>query len=595
VRSRSVTLAMAAILVGFAIYAALFIAQTSFVVEGARYFVLFDDAMVSMRYAAHLAHGVGLAWNPAGDPVEGYSNPLWMLYMAAWHLLPLPPETMSLAIQLSGAAALLLNLYVVFRMGLRFFGGAAVAVSSALLTAFYLPLNNWSLQGMEVGVLTLLVSAAVYGALDGLATGRGWPAVYALLGLGVLVRLDMLVLFVAMAAFLVVADQRRRGSHLAYGLAALLLSLAPQTAFRLWYFGDPLPNTYYLKMVGYPPLPRMLRGLHVFVTFMQSANLLLFAAPAALALLRRRREVLLLAWVFCTQAAYSIYVGGDAWEWWGGANRYVSPVMPAFFILLCYSLWLYLTEVRLPVAARLVDLALLVALLVAHAIANVWGFYGASLLPWMVGTVAAWLAMRLVIKLAGRGKEPGPAAPPRYAPHAMAVLVVLALLNVNAIHPGSIIGELPLLARPLHTKENAEFVNRARVIEQITTPQAGIAITWAGIVPYLVERQYVDLLGKNDGLIAREPMKELPLYPGQDRFFPGHMKWDYNYSIGARQPDVVVDLWPPLGTSAPPEFQAVLSDAHRYLDADYTTVQLRGFTFYLRKGSAYIRWDAVGQ
>ena len=43
---------------------------------------------------------------------------------------------------------------------------------------------------------------------------------------------------------------------------------------------------------------------------------------------------MLLAGLFLLQLAYSIHVGGDAWEWWGhGANRFVVVAMPLFFIL----------------------------------------------------------------------------------------------------------------------------------------------------------------------------------------------------------------------------------------------------------------------
>src|SRR4051812_33138351 len=38
---------------------------------------LFDDAMISMRYARNLAHGHGLVWNVGESPIEGFSNPLW--------------------------------------------------------------------------------------------------------------------------------------------------------------------------------------------------------------------------------------------------------------------------------------------------------------------------------------------------------------------------------------------------------------------------------------------------------------------------------------------------------------------------------------
>ena len=65
-------------------YAAL-IARTSFTVGATRYFPLLDDAMVSMRYARHLVQGHGLTWNLGDPPLEGFTNPLWTLVMAAYN------------------------------------------------------------------------------------------------------------------------------------------------------------------------------------------------------------------------------------------------------------------------------------------------------------------------------------------------------------------------------------------------------------------------------------------------------------------------------------------------------------------------------
>ena len=45
-----------------------------------------DDAYISFRYARHLASGMGLRFNPAEvPPVEGYSNLLWVLWLADDH------------------------------------------------------------------------------------------------------------------------------------------------------------------------------------------------------------------------------------------------------------------------------------------------------------------------------------------------------------------------------------------------------------------------------------------------------------------------------------------------------------------------------
>jgi hypothetical protein len=64
-----------------------------------------------------------------------------------------------------------------------------------------------------------------------------------------------------------------------------------------------------------------------------------------------------------------------------------------------------------------------------------------------------------------------------------------------------------------------------------------VAVIWGGVVPYFSRRPAIDLLGKSDPVIARHP----PVLP----FFPGHDRFDYDYSIGALRPDVVVGVWSP--------------------------------------------------
>ena len=53
---------------------------------------LCDDAFISFRYVRNLLAGHGLVFNP-GEYVEGYSNFLWVLELAAvWGALGVPPE-----------------------------------------------------------------------------------------------------------------------------------------------------------------------------------------------------------------------------------------------------------------------------------------------------------------------------------------------------------------------------------------------------------------------------------------------------------------------------------------------------------------------
>jgi hypothetical protein len=103
----------------------------------------------------------------------------------------------------------------------------------------------------------------------------------------------------------------------------------------------------------------------------------------------------------------------------------------------------------------------------------------------------------------------------------------------------------------------------------------------AGNIPYFSERTSIDLLGKSDPVIAREPARinSTLFQPGNYR--PGHNKWNYAYSIGELKPDVVAQIWD--GTDG---------EAAPYL-ADYVQIKIDGIPYYFRLDSPYILWDQL--
>src|SRR5206468_2965600 len=84
--------------------AGLLIWRSRFDLDGELYFGLFDDALISMRFARNLAAGHGLVWNAGQAPVEGYTNFLWTVWMAVLHVISASPEQPSLLLKLSGGA-----------------------------------------------------------------------------------------------------------------------------------------------------------------------------------------------------------------------------------------------------------------------------------------------------------------------------------------------------------------------------------------------------------------------------------------------------------------------------------------------------------
>ena len=545
---------MAVILALFAVYIGAFIFRTSFVINGVRRFCLFDDAMISMRYAKNFVHGAGLVWNPGGERIEGFTNPLWTLYMAFLHLLPVAPEKISLLVQLTGALCLLGTVLFARRIAAALVPGSRLAQYTAvILTAFYAPLANWCVQGMEVSVLALLATAGVWLVVR---NGECVPrSLYYLLGVGTLVRIDFAVIYAATLAVVIAVDPGNRRRHIIEGGGVLVACLAGQSLLRYMYFGEFLPNTYFLKMTGMPFADRLQEGGLAFLKFVGGMSWPVFLLPFAGLLLRRDWRPGVPAILFMAQCSYSVYVGGDAWEWWGGSNRYIAVVMPLFAVMTGVSLaslmsavpgWLRLrSPLWRPVVAAG---ALLVLVSLYFRLNDAEGCTGFA--EWADGGV--YLASSAI------GNRPSPD-----------VRETLDIL------------EWMFIPMPLEVYENMRMVGACTELDSLTTAGARIAVTSAGALPYFADRTFIDLLGKNDRTIARLAARASVDNRGRRRYTPGHAKWDYPYSIGILKPDVVFQLW------------ALPEEARPFLERDYRAVRIGEKTWYLLRGSRRIRWDVV--
>ena len=577
---------------------AVFIWRTAFLVNGEVFFSLFDDAMISMRYAQNLAGGHGLVWNSGGGAVEGYTNFLWTLVMAFLHLLALPESKICLAVMLIGAGVLVANLMLVKSLALRVSQNSfAATFASLILAAFYYPLIYWTLRGMEVGIMTLLLNFSILRALDLVEgrPGRNLLALCASLAVAQLVRPDALAPGMVIAVFVILACASQ--SRKAYG-GALFLSLAlpvlAHTGFRLLYYGDYLPNTYYLKVTGVGLGERLARGLkvlkqqslaHLFPLFLPSA-LLLAAQIRPKRLLSLAPGLWLLLAVFLGQAAYSVYVGGDAWEWFFYANRYIAIAVPALIIFFC-TLAVRELSAGYDHGTGFAGRALMVVLLLGGAAALAAGAYilaRPGRAPLALGLFdqyqfyrgAAFLGMGLsaclvALVMAGEKRLAGflaglPGKRSRTVLWGLACVLFCLLLNFT--------GYLPWLADGgYHVKDDADMTRRGLFLRENTSPQAKLAVVWSGATPYFARRFCIDLLGKNDRKIAKgRPACE---------FWPGHNKWDYEHSIGKLRPDVVTSLW------------GDKQEGEKYLrELGYVKMPNR---LFVRRGSRQVNWQGIGK
>jgi arabinofuranosyltransferase len=302
----------------YVVWAALFIAKSTVETDEGRYHCLFDDAMVSLRYAWNLAHGEGLTWNP-GERVEGTTCFLFTLYMSLGALL-FDKSGAALFVQITGVALVLGVALLARRLSLALGAAPLLGLVTVAAVLGYYPLSYWSLMGMETGLLTALSLWSLLVALRRGSDTRGSPVLGLLLGLSFATRPDAALPAVVILAFRAgwILKQQGRPSALRPWLvevAPFVVIAAALTLFRLVYYGALLPNTYDLKMGGWPLAPRLENGWKFVGPFLDGSRYLLLGAVASVAFHRDRARLLLLAFAGSV-VALQIWVGGDAWRYW---------------------------------------------------------------------------------------------------------------------------------------------------------------------------------------------------------------------------------------------------------------------------------------
>ena len=535
----------------------LFILRTSFTALGTRYFVLFEDAMISMRYARNFQTGAGLTWNKGEGRVEGYTNLLWTLWMSLAHAIGLSESKVSLFIMITGVAIMVGNGLVAERIARKVSDSPFVALAVLAAVLFDYPLVFWTLRGMEVGAVALALHALLLLALS-IETDHHYGKAFAMAAIGagsVFLRSDTALsvgLFGLYAAL--VSPKKKKLLTLAIVGGGAGSAAVAHLAFRMKYYQEKLPNTAYLKLEGISMPTRVKRGL--FVTLQVLAFHLGIPISLALTALlgreisldasrwepKNRRLLLLLAFV-CVQLAYAVYVGGDAWEWMLYANRYTSAAMPALIVLVT------------ALAARLFD----------RVKAD-----PASAKPMLARFAISLVVMGLVLLvLSGYAKkfpEVGIARTIVFSKKVAAGAVLFVALGaVVFFAKGSLSTKLENAARallsgrgalvfalclwlPSHleglsfwAKNNAaQYADEARysrlglLLARATPENFRIAVVAAGATPYFSDRPTEDMLGKNDKVIAHEKPRGV--------FSPGHDKWDYQHSLGTQNPSMIVEL-----------------------------------------------------
>ena len=284
---------------------------------------LTDDAFISFRYVRNLLEGHGLVFN-VGERVEGYSNFLWVLELAAvWGIFGIKPEHAAPWLSVAFTAATIAGLlWWAWRTpslrcrGLTAWLALGLVCSSATFAVWT------SGGGLETRQFTFFIVVAV--VCLALYRNNQWGLLAASLSLAAasLTRPEGPLIAILCFGWFIVQRMVDAGRprldwrELTFLIVPFAVLIEGHFLFRYAYYGEWLPNTYYAKHVR----PWYESGFRYLWAAALETGLYLLLPLAAIALRERWQQYrdgtcALVLLIIIVHMAYVMRIGGDHFEY----------------------------------------------------------------------------------------------------------------------------------------------------------------------------------------------------------------------------------------------------------------------------------------
>lgn len=261
-------------------YAAVVIIVSAGIVHAFGLATVNDDAFISFRYAQQLVNGNGLVYNP-GERVEGYTNFLWTVLIAAGLRFGADPVWFSIVLGIAFTAGTLILVAFFRGRPAGGVGGAGAPFSLIPLAALALVLhrdfNVYATSGLETPMQTFLVTLLFF-VLSRRSDTRAFVAAGCVLTASLMTRPDAAV-FVAATILFVLVERKDVAKRLAAVGLPLTALFIPYWALRWHYYGFFFPNAFYAKSID---LPYYEQGLTYLGMYVASYYPLLLILPLAI-------------------------------------------------------------------------------------------------------------------------------------------------------------------------------------------------------------------------------------------------------------------------------------------------------------------------
>ena len=476
------------------IAAGLILCVAIFVYQIRTYWFLTDDAFIAFRYARNLRNGYGLVFNPGFERVEGYTCFLWVLLLAGvqWATGWLPQQAANWILAASGVALWVLTVGCCWRRA-RARGRPWLVLVPALWLSLNRSVAVWCTSGLETKLFELLVVGAVLLGIDQVERRRaGWSLCALLLALAALTRPEGISIAGCFFATRLACEWwdgrfNLRAVVRAVGLFGVVIGA--HFVWRVFYYGDLLPNTYYAKFNGESWWEMGGPYLRAFLLEYGAAVWLPFVLVGAIGGVRERRGTA--AWFSATlivpHALYVGYVGGDHFEF-----RPLDLYFPLLAVLLGDGVGIVAVRWRRPVVAAVWGVASCVAVTVVPLLTHL--DFPPSYIP---GFPGGPYFGRTFIHLE---RHPWVAAVPGMRTYVQSYSRDIGRLTQHFV----------CVRQEEHEHFFRVVEERARVLvtllENHWLPRdTYAAMISVGVVPYFTDLRVLDMFGLTDRDIARQP------------------------------------------------------------------------------------------
>lgn len=327
----------------FLLFYTIFLTYISWVLNG-QSLIGVDDANIYMIYMRNIASGNGFVYSIGGEHVEGCTSLLWTLIGAGFSYVTDTPEIVLLFTNI------ILITYSIYAVT-SFFDHTTTMVFShnSLMFLGIIAVTpgfiDWTvLSLLETGLWTFLLTVTTIHILryNQNTPQKRQRIIFSLYCILLIICRPEAMVWVPVFIGIFLLKEYTLHRSLQQSLystiwlgTVFILTLIVLIAWRLYYFGYPLPNTYYAK-VSANTADNIVTGLHyLYGVFRQKPAILLLLLFSIIHLVKHRKDTLLftgntfiLSMILFISLALPLYSGGDHF----GLQRYIIPSVLMIFM-----------------------------------------------------------------------------------------------------------------------------------------------------------------------------------------------------------------------------------------------------------------------